>query len=85
MRIYTPLDSLPEPPSIDIVVNGQLVERFVPRDSEMEKRWVVPSRQGEANELRIITSATVVPVQRGGSDGRELGLRINGLSWTPVH
>jgi hypothetical protein len=85
MRIYVPNDALPAPPTIEVRMNGATVERFVGAGSTIEKSWTVPSRQDAPNELRILTSATVNPLALGTSpDGRDLGLRIDGLSWSPM-
>jgi hypothetical protein len=85
MRIYVPNDALPAPPTIEVRMNGATVERFTGAGSTIEKSWTVPSRQDAPNELRILTSATVNPLALGTSpDGRDLGLRIDGLSWSPM-
>lgn len=84
LKVYVPLDGLGAPPTIEVLLNGATVERFVAATSDIEKTWTLPSRVNAANELRIRTSGTVNPKARGGSDdGRDLGLRVDGLSWTP--
>ena len=51
----------------------------------VEKSWTLPSRAGTSNELRIVTSDVAVPARAGHSgDTRELGLRMDGLSWIPA-
>jgi hypothetical protein len=47
----------------------------------MEKSWTIESRKDAPNELVIATSDVVVP---GGGDTRELGLRIDSMTWTPA-
>ena len=85
LRIYVPLDTLPSPPMLEVRFNGVTLERFVGSPADISKSWIVDSRAGEPNELRILTSATVNPAALGRSqDSRDLGLRIDGLSWTPV-
>ena len=81
MRIYVPIDAIQPPPAIEIRVNGEVVERFVGREAYVEKSWVVPSRRNAPNELVIATSDVVVP---GNGDTRQLGLRIDAISWTPI-
>jgi hypothetical protein len=86
MRVHLPLDMLATPPTLEAHWNGQLLERFVATTARVERSWTLPSRSDAPNELRIITSATVVPASRGDSgDMRELGLRLDRLSWMPVH
>jgi len=81
MRIYVPVDTIQPPPTIEVRVNGGLVDRFVGKEAFVEKAWRVASRKDAPNELRISTSDVVVP---GNGDTRELGLRIDALSWTPA-
>lgn len=80
LRLYVPKDALPRLPSIDVVFNGALVERFTATDFEVQKSWVLPSRQGAANELRMITSESA----HAGGDARELGLKLLSISWQPA-
>jgi hypothetical protein len=85
MRVYVPLNALPTPPTIEVRMNGVTVERFTGSPADIEKSWIVPSRPDAPNELRILTSATVNPAKLGQSDdARDLGLRLDSLSWTPV-
>lgn len=84
MRMYVPGD-LPKRPSIEVWLNGALLERFTPADDLVEKSWVVESRHDAPNELRITTTEAIVPARSGKShDTRELALRVDALSWTPV-
>jgi len=83
MRMYVPIDTIP-PPTIEVWLNGTLVERFVGNTDTVEKSWKVPSRTDRPNELRITTSGVAVPSKVSGStDTRELGLRMDGMRWTP--
>jgi len=85
LRLYVPLNALPSPPTIEVRMNGTTIERFSGTSADMEKSWVIPSRTDAPNELRILTSATVNPAKRGQSDdSRDLGLRLDLLSWTPM-
>lgn len=84
LRVYVPLNGLAAPPTLEVQLNGVTLERFVATQADIEKMWTVPSRKDAPNELRILTSATVNPKARGGSDdSRDLGLRVDALSWTP--
>lgn len=85
LRLYVPLDTLPAPPVIEVAVNGAVVARFTASASTIEKTWTVPARGARANELRITTSGVVNPARIGQStDARDLGLRLEALSWTPA-
>ena len=83
IRMYVPIDTIP-PPTIEVWLNGTLVERFVGSQATIEKSWTLPSRQDGPNELRIATSGVAVPSKvRASDDSRELGLRMDGISWMP--
>jgi hypothetical protein len=83
-RLYVPVDTI-APPTIEFWVNGALVERFVGAEAFMDKSWVVASRADQPNELRIKTSGVAIPARVNGSDDtRQLGLRIDSLSWMPI-
>jgi hypothetical protein len=85
MRIWVPVAWLPSAPTIDVFWNGQPIDHFTPTTKDVERTWTLPSRSDKLNELRIATSATVIPAQRGKStDMRELGVRLDRLSWMPV-
>lgn len=76
--------ALPSRPTIEIRWNGQTIDRFTAATADVQRSWSLPSRGDAPNELRIITSVTVVPAQHSDSiDTRELGLRLDRLSWTP--
>jgi hypothetical protein len=84
LRLYVPLDRLQLPPTIEIRWNGEVVDRFAGTPAESERSWDLPSRSDATNELRISTSATVNLAQLTGSqDTRDLGLRINRLTFRP--
>jgi hypothetical protein len=86
LRVFLPIDSLPVPPTVDVYWNGQPIDRITSTTADVERSWTLPSRVDAANELRLVTSATVIPAQRGrgSTDPRELGLRLDRLSWTPM-
>jgi hypothetical protein len=74
------------PSTVEILWNGKPLDRFVAGGAEVQRSWMLASRDDGANELRIVTSATVVPASRGNSiDTRELGLKLDRLSWMPAH
>ncbi|HEU4888454.1 MAG TPA: hypothetical protein VFV49_11235, partial [Thermoanaerobaculia bacterium] len=76
-------DALPSRPALEVRWNGQTIDRFVAPTAIVERSWTLPSRAGGPNELRISTSLTVIPANVGNSiDTRELGLRLDRLSWS---
>lgn len=85
LRLWVPVAWLPAPPTVDIYWNGQVIDHFVATAKDVERTWTLPSRTDQRNELRIATSATVIPAHRGKSnDTRELGVRLDRLSWMPA-
>ena len=85
VNFYVPLDLVTPPPTIEVVLNGVVVERIVPTEADVRRSWEVPSRDAVPNELRLTTSATVIPARFGRStDARELGLRMDSVSWRPA-
>lgn len=86
LRLWVPVSWLPAAPTVDIYWNGQVIDHFTPTTAEVERSWTLPSRTDAANELRFVTSATVIPADRGKSnDRRVLGVRLDRLSWLPAH
>jgi hypothetical protein len=84
MSIYVPVDTLAAPPEVEVYLNDLLLERIVGPEAYIERTWLVDSRADALNELRIVTSDSVSPARVSGSqDTRELGLRVNALSWGP--
>ena len=86
VNMYLPLDAIQPPPAVEVWVNGALVERIEgAKTPQVERTWTIPSRPDRPNELRIVTSDVVVPAKiHGSGDTRELGLRIDELTWTPA-
>lgn len=81
IHFYVPVDTIQPPPMIEVRVNGAVVERFGGTKAFIEKSWTIDSRKDSPNELTIVTSDVVVP---GNGDTRELGLRVDAMSWTPA-
>jgi hypothetical protein len=86
IAMHVPVESLPAPPTLELYLNGALLDRFVASQKTLERSWTVQARGDAPDELRIVTSATYLPAktERGSRDERELGVRIDGLTWTPV-
>ena len=84
LEFYVPLDALPEPPEVTVVLNGAVVDRFRARQATMTRSWRVPAREG-ANELRITLDRAVNPARAGLSgDARDLGIRLDAIRWKAV-
>lgn len=84
MRIQIPLDSVARRPVIEVTLGGRLLEKFDAVEPVMDKFWITPAYD-QPVELIIRTSETFNPARLGKShDARDLGLRVDTLSWTAV-
>jgi hypothetical protein len=84
IELSVPRELRATPPTLEVRWNGQPLAMFAAA-THVKRSWTLPSRN-DGNELRIVTSATVVPASRGHSiDTRELGLQLDRLSWMPAH
>lgn len=83
VAFYVPLDVLGVPPTIQLRLNGTVVDRVRAVTAEIERTVIVPSRTDAPNELVFETDRTVNPAARGvGADTRNLGLRLGGIEWS---
>ncbi|HEX9984754.1 MAG TPA: hypothetical protein VGF69_15945 [Thermoanaerobaculia bacterium] len=83
IRYYVPLDGLATPPTVQVILNGRVIDSIVSPEADVERTYTVKARSDAENELRLRTSAVVNQVRdRTGSDSRDLGLRVNMLSWS---
>jgi len=85
LSYYVPLDAMPgRSPTVTVKVNGQIVDRFTPREAFAQRSFVVPSRSEGVNELVIDTDRAVNPAREGlGGDERTLGIRLDFVAWAP--
>jgi hypothetical protein len=82
LLLYVPLDALSEPPTIDVRLNGNPIDRFRATAKNIARTYNVKVRENATNELVLETDRTVNPAARHlGGDVRDLGIRLNGLGW----
>jgi hypothetical protein len=74
---HLPLDALPRPMKIIVMWNGALIEQTVSDQLDNDRRYLLASRTGVPNELRILVDQTA----RANGDPRELGLELLAVSW----
>lgn len=72
-------------PVISLRINGRLLDQFRAPEKQIERSYVVgDSRANVSNELVIETDQWVNPQAQGiSSDRRDLGLRLQDMSWGP--
>ena len=79
ISLHAPVDVTPRLPVVTVIWNGQVIDRVqTPPSGDLELRYVLLSRHGWANELRLITDQYIVPKD----DQRELGLSLKSMTWT---
>ncbi|MDP9190563.1 MAG: hypothetical protein M3P06_02525 [Acidobacteriota bacterium] len=65
-------------PTITVMLNGQIIDRFQSTSGYLERDYRVTPAQGLPNQLELSIDRTVT------TDGRELGLRLRFLGWGPA-
>lgn len=80
LQFHLPLDALPRPAQLQILWNGQVIDRSISGDLENVRRYVLASRSDGPNECRIaVDEAAHAP-----GDPRDLSLELYRVSWEPL-
>ena len=76
-----PLQGEP-PPTVTVMLDGRVIDRFVPRVANVERLYLVDSRNGAPDEL-VFSVDHVMNLSRShtGSDPRDLGMQLNRILW----
>lgn len=76
-----PLDAEPAP-SVTVMLDGNVVDRFVPKSADVERTYDVQSRGGTPDELVLSVDHAVNPSRtHPGGDPRELGMQLHRIVW----
>jgi hypothetical protein len=80
-NVTFPLEGEP-PPTVTVMLDGRVVDRFVPKHANVERLYVVDSRGGTPDEL-VIAVDHVMNLARAhrGSDPRDLGMQLHRILW----
>ena len=71
-------------PIVEVMVNGQTLDRFA-AEGPVDRSWMVDASPEGMNEVVITADRSVNPARDGyGEDGRDLSLRLVSYDWTPV-
>jgi hypothetical protein len=83
-RVTFPLQGEP-PPTVTVMLDGRVVERFVPKSADVERLYIVDSRAGVPDEL-VLSVDHVMNVSRmhRGADARDLGVQLHRMLWKAV-
>jgi hypothetical protein len=76
-----PLQGEPAP-TVTVMLDGRVVDRFVPKHADVERLYVVDSRSGAPDEL-VISVDHVMNLSRShtGNDPRDLGMQLHRILW----
>jgi hypothetical protein len=76
-----PLEAEPAP-TVTVLLDGVVVDRFVPNKPEVERSYLVPSRIDAPDELTLsVDHAVNFSRLHRGSDPRDLGLALHRILW----
>ena len=80
-HVTFPLQAEP-PPTVTVLVDGRIVDRFVPKHADLERQYVVDSRSGAPDEL-VLSVDHVMNLSRThrGGDPRDLGIQLHRILW----
>ncbi len=81
LTIQFPLDAEP-PPTVTVTLDGIVVDRFVPKKADVERSYVVVSRNGVPDDLMLsVDHAVNFSRIHRGTDPRDLGLALHRILW----
>ena len=76
-----PLDSEPAP-TLTVMLDGKIVDRFVPKKADVERLYTVTSRSDAPDELVLSVDQSFRPaLGHPGADPRDLGLALHQITW----
>jgi hypothetical protein len=80
-RVTFPLQAEP-PPTLTVMLDGRVVDRFVPKAADVERLYVVDARSGVPDEL-VLSVDHVMNLSRThrGADPRDLGMQLHSILW----
>jgi hypothetical protein len=80
-RASFPIDAEPAP-TVTVTLDGNVVDRFVPKSADVERSYVVSSRNGAPDELVFSVDHAVTPARvHPGGDARSLGMQLHRILW----
>ena len=81
LTMQFPLDAEP-PPTVTVTLDGIVVDRFVPRKANVERSYVVVSRNGVPDDLMLsVDHAVNFSRLHRSNDPRDLGLALHRILW----
>ena len=79
-----PLQGEP-PPTVTVMLDGRVIDRFVPKHANVQRLYVVDSRSGAPDEV-VFSVDHVMNLSRShtGNDPRDLGMQLHRILWKSV-
>jgi hypothetical protein len=70
------------PPALTVTFDGRVIDRLVPKSTDVHRLYVVDSRSGAPDEL-VLSVDHVMNLSRShkGSDSRDLGMQLHRILW----
>jgi hypothetical protein len=80
-NVTFPLEGEP-PPTVTVMLDGRVVDRFVPKQPNVERLYAVDSRGGAPDDL-VLSVDHVMNLARAhrGADSRDLGIQLHRILW----
>ncbi len=76
-----PLQAEP-PPTVTVTLDGRVIDRFVPKQADVQRLYVVDSRSGAPDELVFSVDHVMNPSRsHTGNDPRDLGMQLHRILW----
>jgi hypothetical protein len=81
IRVTFPLQGEP-PPALTVTLDGRVIDRFVAKQADVERLYIVDSRSGAPDEL-VLSVDHVMNLSRlhRGADARDLGMQLHRILW----
>src|SRR5436305_14244461 len=80
-RVTLPLQAEP-PPTVTVMLDGRVLDRFVPKHADVERNYVVDSRGGAPDDLVLSVDHVMNPSRaHAGTDARDLGIQLHRILW----
>jgi hypothetical protein len=80
-RVTLPLQAEPAP-TVTVMLDGRVLDRFVPNHADVERNYVVDSRSGAPDDLVLSVDHVMNPSRaHAGTDARDLGIQLHRILW----
>lgn len=79
-----PVELLPQKPNVTVMLNGDILDRFVPSEEHWQRDYHGNHPNGAPSTLEIVVDKTYTPARtEAGGDARALAFSLRFLGWGP--